>query len=158
MEVKVFDKLPTYAVDIRMRVFVKEQGFTTICFLKNTAFLWEDTAICGTRGWTIPHPDSDGEDKKIYDRERQRLILSLEAAKAEKCNHILTAMHFPPVEQESVQAGFMDIMQEYGVEECLFGHLHAAAHKFAPQGDFSGIRLRLVACDYLDFTPLLIKP
>lgn len=28
MEIKVFDKLPTYSVDIRMRVFVKEQGFS----------------------------------------------------------------------------------------------------------------------------------
>lgn len=28
MEIKVFEKLPTYAVEIRMQVFVKEQGFS----------------------------------------------------------------------------------------------------------------------------------
>lgn len=28
MEIKIFDKLPVYAVDIRMEVFVKEQGFS----------------------------------------------------------------------------------------------------------------------------------
>lgn len=28
MEIKVFDKLPVYAVEIRMQVFVKEQGFS----------------------------------------------------------------------------------------------------------------------------------
>lgn len=28
MEIKVYDKLPTYAVEIRMQVFVKEQGFS----------------------------------------------------------------------------------------------------------------------------------
>lgn len=28
MEIKVYDKLPTYAVEIRMEVFVKEQGFS----------------------------------------------------------------------------------------------------------------------------------
>lgn len=28
MDIKVYSKLPTYAVDIRMQVFVKEQGFS----------------------------------------------------------------------------------------------------------------------------------
>ena len=28
MEIKVYDKLPVYAVEIRMQVFVKEQGFS----------------------------------------------------------------------------------------------------------------------------------
>lgn len=141
----------------KMEGFVKEQGFDTLHFLKNTAFIWEDTAICGTRGWTIPHPASEGEDRKIYERERQRLLLSLEAAAAQNPKRILTAMHFPPVEDEQISQGFLDIMAEYGVEECLFGHLHAAAHKFAPQGIYQGIKLRLVACDYLNFVPLLIQ-
>ncbi len=142
----------------KMENFVKEQGFDTLRFLKNTAFVWENTAICGTRGWTIPHPDANGEDRKIYERERQRLLLSLEAAQNVGAAEILVATHFPPVEQDSCSSGFLDIMREYGVKECLFGHLHAAAHRLAPQGDYDGIRLRLVACDYLNFTPILIKP
>lgn len=28
MEIKIYDKLPVYAVEIRMQVFVKEQGFS----------------------------------------------------------------------------------------------------------------------------------
>ncbi len=28
MEIKIYDKLPTYAVEIRMQVFVQEQGFS----------------------------------------------------------------------------------------------------------------------------------
>lgn len=142
----------------KMETFVQDHAFQTIRFVKNSAFLWENTAICGTRGWTIPHPDSNGEDRKIYERERQRLILSLEAAKSLPAEDILVATHFPPMEQDSVSCGFMDILQEYQVKECVFGHLHASAHRFAPQGNFDGIRLRLVACDYLKFTPILIKP
>ncbi len=142
----------------KMEKFVKENNFTTIKFLKNTAFLWENIAICGTRGWTIPSPNAEGEDKKIFDRERQRLLLSLEAAKEEHPEEILVAMHFPPVETDSPIPGFMDMMEAYGVSECIFGHLHAAAHRVAPQGDFGGIRLRLVACDYLNFSPILIRP
>ena len=142
----------------KMEKFVEEQGFDSLHFLKNTAFLWGDTAICGTRGWTIPHPDSAGEDKKIYDRERQRLLLSLEAAKSHNVKNILTVMHFPPVEREETSDGFLDIMEEYGVKECIFGHLHASAHKSAPQGIIRGIKMRLVACDYLNFLPCLIQP
>lgn len=141
----------------KMEKYVEEQGFDTLHFLKNTAFLWEGTAICGTRGWNIPRPDSNGEDKKIYERERQRLLLSLEAAAAQKPARMVCAMHYPPVETDGITPGFLDIMEQYGVEECVFGHLHAAAHRFAPQGIWRGIKLKLVACDYLDFTPLLIQ-
>lgn len=141
----------------KMEKFVEEQEFQTLHFLKNTAFLWGDTAICGTRGWTIPHSESMGEDRKIYERERQRLLLSLEAAKAHNPKRILTAMHFPPLEKEELSSGFLEIMAEYGVEECVFGHLHASAHKAAPQGVIQGVKMRLVACDYLNFTPQLIE-
>lgn len=140
----------------KMENFVQEQGFDTLHFLKNTAFVWENTAICGTRGWTIPHPDSVGEDRKIYERERQRLLLSLEAAKSQNAERLVTALHFPPLEKEQETSGFTEIMRAYGVDECVFGHLHAAAHKSAPQGTMDGIKMRLVACDYLNFTPQLI--
>lgn len=140
----------------KMEKYVAEQGFDTLHFLKNTAFVWEDTVICGTRGWTIPHPDSDGEDRKIYERERQRLLLSLEAAKMQNRDRILCMMHYPPAESGSDAHGFLDIMEEYGVRQCVFGHLHAAAHRLAPQGEWRGIKLKLVACDYLKFTPILL--
>ena len=139
----------------KMEEYVDEKGFSTIHFLKNTGFLWEDTAICGTRGWTVAHSGSSQEDKKIYERERQRLILSLEDARHLSANKIIAALHFPPVDANG--SGFMDIFRDYGVEECLYGHLHAESHRTAPQGEFDGIRLRLVACDYLDFMPICIK-
>ena len=141
----------------KMEKFVEEQGFDTLHFLKNTAFFWDEVAICGTRGWTIPHPDSQGEDRKIYERERQRLLLSLEAASQRKPKKILCMMHYPPSEAEESTQGFLDILKEYGVSQCVFGHLHAAAHRFAPCGNWQGVELKLVACDYLNFTPMLIR-
>ena len=141
----------------KMEKFVEEQGFDTLHFLKNTAFFWDKVAICGTRGWTIPHPDSQGEDRKIYERERQRLLLSLEAASQLKPEKILCMMHYPPSEAEGSAQGFLDILKEYCVSQCVFGHLHAAAHRFAPCGNWQGVELKLVACDYLNFTPLLIR-
>ena len=141
----------------KMEKFVEENQFKTINFLKNTAFLWNDTAICGTRGWTIAHMNSSGEDKKIYERERQRMLLSLEDAVSRKPKKLIAAIHYPPVDQSDMSMGFLDIMKNYGVSECVFGHLHAAAHQFAPKGIVNGILLRLVSCDYLNFTPLLIE-
>lgn len=141
----------------KMEKFVEEHGFDTLHFLKNSAFLWDGVAICGTRGWTIPHPDSMGEDRKIYERERQRLLLSLEAVSQEKAEKILCMMHYPPAEPEGSTQGFLDILKEYGVSKCVFGHLHAAAHRFAPCGIWQGVELSLVACDYLNFTPMLIR-
>lgn len=141
----------------KMEKFVEEQGFDTLHFLKNSAFFWDDVAICGTRGWTIPHPDSVGEDRKIYERERQRLLLSLEAVVHQRPKKILCMMHYPPAEPDRSSQGFLDILKEYGVSQCIFGHLHAAAHRFAPRGDWQGVDLKLVACDYLNFTPMLIR-
>ena len=51
----------------------------TIDFIYNNAYEYEDYIICGTRGWTIT--DNDEENKKILNREIQRLKLSLEYAK-----------------------------------------------------------------------------
>ncbi len=143
----------------KMDAFLESNGFDTISILKNTAFIYENTAICGTRGWIIPSPDSpqDSENVKIYERERQRLILSLEDAKSKRAKNIICALHYPPVENDGLREGFTDILKEYNVSECLFGHLHAAAHKSAPTGIQNGINLRLVSCDFLDFTPLLIQ-
>ena len=141
----------------KMEKFILENKFDTISFLKNTAFIWEDTAICGTRGWNIADENSSEDDKKIYQRERQRIVLSLEDARMQKPKSIIVAMHYPPKENNSVSSGFMDILENYNVEQCIFGHLHGGSHKNAPAGDESGIKLRLVACDYTDFTPVLIK-
>ncbi len=141
----------------KMEKFILENKFDTISFLKNTAFIWEDTAICGTRGWNIADENSSEDDKKIYQRERQRIVLSLEDARIQKPKSIIVAMHYPPKENNSVSSGFMDILENYNVEQCIFGHLHGGSHKNAPTGDESGIKLRLVACDYTDFTPVLIK-
>lgn len=141
----------------KMNNFVENKGFTSISFLQNNAFEWDNIVICGTRGWTIAKSNSSENDKKIYERERQRLILSLEEAAAMKKDEIIAAMHYPPIETNDTCGGFSDILRAYNVKECIYGHLHGSAHKFAPTGTINDIKLRLVSCDYLNFIPLLIK-
>ncbi len=141
----------------KMEKFVSENKLDTIKFLKNTAFMWGKTAICGTRGWNIAKSNSSTEDVKIYERERQRLLLSLEDAARIEHNKIIVALHYPPYEKNQVGDGFMDILMNYNVSDCIFGHLHGASHNVAPIGIENNIRLRLVSCDYTGFTPILIE-
>jgi predicted phosphohydrolase len=139
----------------KMNKFLLSNGFDSIKILQNTAHLYGDTAICGTRGWTIPPVNSTSENVKIFEREKQRLILSLEDAKARHAKEIIAALHYPPIEGSCND--FLEILKAYNVKTCLFGHLHGAAHKSAPVGEVDGIKLKLVACDYLNFIPALIQ-
>ena len=140
----------------KMNLFLNENGFDSISIMKNTAYMIGDTAICGTRGWIIPS-SAVGEDAKIFEREKQRLILSLEDASAMGAKNIICALHYPPVSKESENSEFLDIMNAYGVKRCIYGHLHGISHASAPIGVFSGIKLQLVSCDYLNFIPMLIE-
>lgn len=140
----------------KLSIFMAEHKFSTIEFVHNTAVMCGETAICGTRGWNIAHDNSSDEDKKIFMREKQRMILSLEDAKRKKAKEIIVAMHYPPVEKDGLNRDFIEILKEYGVKKCVYGHLHAAAQNFACQGDVDGVKLTLVSCDYLNFIPKLI--
>ena len=48
--------------------------------IQNDAMKIGDTAVCGTRGWTLPGGSTAPEDEKIYRRELQRMEMSLDRA------------------------------------------------------------------------------
>ncbi len=138
----------------KLNKFKKEKGFDTIEFLHNNFFVYEDYAICGNRGWIF---SSSAEDVKIFDRELGRLELSLEAA--EKCGYEkkIVMTHFPPL--VSLDAGddrFVQLMKKYGVENCVFGHLHNLRKGEVPKREIAGTTFRLVSADYLGFEPARI--
>ena len=141
----------------KMSVFLKNNAFNSIEILQNKSFVYEDVTICGTRGWTYPSTSGMSEDRKIFEREKQRLILSLEDGVSKRPRELIVAMHYPPVDMTTGASDFIDIMREYNVKTCIYGHLHAASCASAPMGNINGVSLKLVACDYLNFTPLLIK-
>ena len=134
-----------------MRNYLKENNFKTIDFIYNNAYECEDYIICGTRGWTII--DNDEENKKILNREIQRLKLSLEYAKSNfnlQEKKIIVCMHYPPIKGE-IMSEFIKIMKEYNVEICLYGHLHGKAHKDVIEGKIQDVNLKMVSCDYTNF-------
>lgn len=140
----------------KLSIFIEEKGFKNISFMQNDAFLYEDIALCGTRGWINPSWDNFGEaDKKIFDREVQRLELSLKAAK--ECNEKYVFTHYPPVSLTRDKNDFTEMMKSYGVTKCFYGHLHAASHKNAVNDIVDGIEYKLVSGDYVQFDPVKIK-
>lgn len=137
----------------KLKRYVAERDYDDICFLQNNYFEYKDKSICGTRGWNLPvAPHMSDEDKKIYEREVQRLELSLSAAPEESEKIVFT--HFPPVGVGCTENKFTDIMKKYSVKKCIYGHLHAKSAERALTGNVSGIEYLLVSCDYLRFMPV----
>ena len=140
----------------KMEEFLKENHFDTIKILNNTAITFEDAAICGTRGWSVQE-NNDEADEKIIDREKKRLILTLEEGVKLKQKRLIVGIHYPPFDRHGEENGFLEIMRNYNVDLCVYGHLHSYAHKNEVEGNLGGINLKLVAADYVDFAPVLAE-
>ena len=118
--------------------------------LQNDSILINGRLYAGTRGWTLPNEESDEDDLRIYNRERSRLEMSLKSARLKDADAPITVMmHYPPLTEE--QSGFSDILKAWGVEDCVYGHLHGAALYGAIRGERDGVRYHQVSCDGLDF-------
>lgn len=129
----------------------------SISLIQNSHVEVEGKYICGTRGWISPNDENFTEhDLKIYRRELQRLRNSLESAKLKGGKDIIVMLHYPPFNSKNEPTDFVHLMQEYGVKTCVYGHLHGLAQQNAVTGNVDGITYYLVACDYVDFTPVLI--
>lgn len=136
----------------KLREFTSKNGFTDVDFLQNNSFIYEDTAICGTRGWIHPAWDNfTSEDRKIFDREVLRLELSLNSAKDYRDIYVFT--HYPPMSVTLESNEFVEMMKKYPVSRCIYGHLHGASHRNAVEGIVDGIEYKLSAGDYLGFVP-----
>ncbi len=147
----------------KMNAFFEENGLDTLQILYNNAYELEDCIVCGTRGWFVEESQQNTvgsvDYARIVNREVIRLRLSLdEAKKLRDQTHkpLLLFFHFPPVWGDFVCREIVDVLHEYEIDTCYFGHIHSAYHM--PQKfTFEGIQFALIAADYLNFTPSLIK-
>ena len=126
-----------------MREFLQENKFVNIDFLYNNSYLFEDKIIAGTRGWALNDTENSN---KMNHREEERLKLSLQSGVDNFGDkEIICIMHYPPT------SNYVQIMKQYNVKTCLYGHLHGESHKEAFEGIIDGINFKLVSSDYLDF-------
>ncbi len=119
--------------------------------LQNDSLMLENVLFAGSRGWQIPQdPNGEGDDARIYRRERQRLEMSLKHARSRsETAPLIAMMHYPP--RSETEIGFSDIFKEFGVDQVVYGHLHGAALAGAVRGIMDGIIYHQVSCDGLDF-------
>ncbi len=140
----------------KLKAFVSSHGFRNIEFMQNNCFMYEKTAICGSRGWI--HPAWSGfnsEDRKIYDREVIRAELSLK--EAGECEDIIFFSHYPIRSSNMEENSMTKLLDEYKVKEVVYGHLHGPSHRYAVNGEYGGMIYRLVSADYLKFMPQKLR-
>lgn len=147
----------------KMNAFLERNDIRSVRFLYNNAFLVENTVLCGTRGWFVEEAQQNTvgdtvDYRKMINREVLRLRMSLDAAEKYQPEDgqrlpVCVFLHFPPVWGDFQCREILDVLHEYSVDLCCFGHIHGAY--FAPRETvFEGIRMALTAADYLNFTPL----
>ena len=140
----------------KMERYLDENNFSTLHFLHNNFYLIEGVAVCGTRGWMAENPQ--GHDAKMMNRESLRLRASLEKAKREAPQaERWVFLHYPPFYSGVQAQDIVDVMKEFSVKKCYYGHLHSAAIRWATKGNVDGIDYRLISADHLLFNPLLIE-
>lgn len=148
---------------------------SSLHLIQNNMFAWKDWAIGGARLWDTPEfsfgeyieyidnpraktlvePEIPKDIEKIYERELNRLELSL------KCfpHHLkkrIAMTHYPPISSRLEPSRASAILEKYGVNICVFGHLHNVRNHSLPFGTKNGVQYILTSCDYCDFTPVRI--
>lgn len=115
-------------------------------------------AVAGTRGWVVPGAAGydPGVDEKLYNREQQRLEMSLRSAVEAGADKLLVMLHYPPVNDRHEPSAFTRLLEKYPVRHCVYGHLHGAAARRALTGEQNGIVYHMVACDGIGFRPVPI--
>lgn len=143
--------------------------------LQNDALALDGAAFAGARGWVDPDlefhtlcPPSPGEDAsalcaiqgaeedaKIYRRELERLEASLRALDP-RARLRVALLHFPPTSPALEETAVTRLLERYGVDVAVFGHLHSPAseHFENPYGARNGVRYYLVSADFAQFAPV----
>ena len=136
----------------KMNEFITENGFDSISFLQNSSLEFDGFSVCGSRGWLF---DSDEAlDVKVLNREVIRLKMSLDSAKSDEK---IVFLHYPPITTNEKCEEIFNLLKEYGIKKCYYGHLHGIAAKFAVDDKIDEIDFKLISADRLGFTPYLIK-
>ena len=139
--------------------FKLENKLSTIDFLFNNAYAVENKIICGTRGW-VNEFGVKSEDERLIKREAARLEISLTEGKKLKEQYpdseMIVFLHYPPIFGEFMNLDILDILYRFDITKVYFGHLHNVRAEQLDK-EYIGIKLNLVACDYVNFVPQLVE-
>ncbi len=137
----------------KMNRFLEENGFDTITIVHNNYYPYGEYGICGTRGWI--KDTEEPADAKVLAREAGRLETSIKAALADGKKPIVF-LHYPPIFANDYNREILDVLFQYDIKTCYYGHLHGNAHRYAVCGEVDGINYQLIAGDFVQFCPKFI--
>lgn len=133
---------------------------TGIIPIQNNAIKISNVIFCGTRLWRLPTTHKSAydpkevtnEDLKIYEREKIRLIMSLdEAMKIKQDNDkVVLMLHYPPFDETFKNSEITDIIAKYKVDCVVYGHIHNKKSKYALCLEKQKIKYYLTSCDLLN--------
>ena len=129
--------------------FCTQNEFENIFILNNNHFEYDGWAICGTRGWFFEE-NASAQDEKVFKRELIRLETSLKSA-GDLPKKVF--LHYPPKYKGYECKEIIDLLHNYDVRSCYYGHLHGGSHGLALEGVWDGIDYKLLSADKIDFTP-----
>lgn len=149
----------------------------SIHLVQNNTFRWNNIIVAGARLWDTTEygfkeyidyqPNARAkplmaEDKnvdeaeRIYIRELGRLEMSLKCVDRNASDTLIAMTHYPPIGADLKESRAAKLLEKYGVNVCVFGHLHNVKRDRPMFGEKNGVRYILTSCDYLDFIPVKI--
>ena len=144
-----------WATKKKMDEFISVNHLDSLSILFNNAFRVGEYAVCGPRGWFLENEAP--EDIKVLNREVGRLKMSLEQAK-KLGGEPVVFLHYPPYYRGLECSEMMDVLLEYGVKKCYYGHIHGKKNfRLAFEGEYRGINFRLISGDKVEFVPVLVR-
>ena len=126
----------------------EEYSFENLVELKKNAYSSKKTDLS-------EEATQQALSQKIFERELQRLKLSLGQINRDASIRIAMT-HYPPLSADLKDSKASKMMEEHGIQCCVFGHLHNVKPDLQPFGEKNGIQYILTSSDYLKFTPVLI--
>ena len=149
----------------------------SIHLIQNQAFHWKEIAIGGARLWDTPEyafgawvemqaplkqKPVEEEDllqeeftQKLFDKELGRLRTSLSLMRPDAKIRIAMT-HYPPIGADLAPSRASQILEEFRISTCVFGHLHNIRAGEALFGEARGIRYLLASADYIRFQPIAV--
>jgi uncharacterized protein len=147
---------------------------SSIHYIHNNTFQWKDVTLGGSRLWDteeysfnsfiefVENPrerkenkTSLEENKKIFQKELERLRRSLERLNP-KASLRIALTHYPPIGADLEPSKASNILKEFNIDICVFGHLHSIKEKSLPFGSKDGTEYIFASADYLAFMPIKI--
>ncbi len=153
----------------------QENNLETLEIMQNEAKLIKnpdepeaDFILVGSRGWKLPTDnDADAKDKKVYEREKNRFLLSLQDVEPLRKREsetrdlpVVAVFHYPPLNKFANDSELAGIIEEAGISRVYYGHVHrqhGLDNLLCFEGEKNGVTYKNIALDFIECVPVRVE-